>query len=205
MCHSNNKKNCDLINGISNKNNFADDIQFLCSKVVTDEFVQAVFITKGHTPSVVLYNKHQIQDLNRFCGNTAPDGLRTVLCVDRTFNLSCLFATVTVFKHKAVLRKNSNGYPLFVGPILLHGDGQFSTYRQFFSHLHDAKNSEVGSTQLRVNDTILTGSDEEQALVKALQYASPDSVHLFCTLHCMDNVHHHLTEDRIPLKIENIF
>jgi len=61
-------------------------------------------------------------------------------------------------------------------------------------------NSAVGSTQLRVNDTILTGSNEVQALVKALQYAFPNSVHLFCMLHCKDNVRHYLTKVGILLQ-----
>ena len=39
----------------------------------------------------------------------------------------------------------------------------------------------------------ITGSDEEAALVKALQNVFPQSRHLFCLLHCKDNVRHHMT------------
>jgi len=192
------KTNADKLGHIG-KGNFADEMQILCSEVATNDFVQAVFITKGHAPSVVLYNNDQMKDLKRFCGKNAPESLRSVLCVDRTFNVSCLFATVTVFKNKSVLRKRSNDFPLFVGPILLHGDGQFSTYRQFFAHLHDALNSDVASTELRWNESVLTGSDEEQALVKALQYAFPGSPHLYCMIHCKDNVRQHMTKVGIPV------
>ena len=34
--------------------------------MATNDFVQAVFITKGHAPSVVLYNNDQMKDLKRF-------------------------------------------------------------------------------------------------------------------------------------------
>ena len=78
--------------------NFADEIQLLCSQVVTSNFVQAVFIIKGHTPSVVMYSDEQVKDLKRFCSSIVADNMRSVLCVDRTFNLSSLFVTVTVFK-----------------------------------------------------------------------------------------------------------
>ena len=43
-------------------------------------------------------------------------------------------------------------------------------------------------------DGIVTSSDEEAALVKALRVAFPSSQHLFCVLHCRDNVRNHLTK-----------
>ena len=170
-----------IAQGVMNSNsrcNFADEIQLLCSQVVNSDFVQAVFITKGHTPSVVLYSDEQVKDLKRFCTSNVADNMRSVLCVDRTFNLSSLFVTVTVFKHRAVLRKASNDHPLLIGPMLLHGDGQFSTYRQFFSHRYDVLCCDVAGTQIQMQESVLTGSDEEQALVKAHHYAFPTSTHV---------------------------
>jgi len=75
-------------------------MQLLCSEMATNDFVQAVFITKGHASSVVLYNNDQMKDLKRFCGKNALESLRSVLCIDRKFNVSCLFAMVTVFVQK---------------------------------------------------------------------------------------------------------
>ena len=83
--------------------NFADKIQKLISQVSTDEFVQAVFVTKSHTASVVLYRPEQIINLQQFCSSNAPHNIRIILAVDRTFNLTSLFVTVTVFKHRAVV------------------------------------------------------------------------------------------------------
>ena len=42
------------------------------------------------------------------------------------------------------------------------------------------------------------GSDEEQALVTASKLAFPNSKHLYCMLHCKDNVRHHLTSIGVP-------
>ena len=128
------------------------------------------------------------------CGGTAVESIRSVLSVDRTFNVSTLFATVTVFKHKAVVRKNSGDFPLFLGPVMLHGDGQFGTYHHFFSHLSGLMADNAPTTEMRVSESVVTGSDEEKALVKAMKLAFPNSKHLFCMLHCKENVRHYLTK-----------
>lgn len=44
-----------------------------------------------------------------------------------------------------------------------------------------------------MTDSVITGSDEETALVRALRRGFPNSKQLFCMLHCKDNVRHHLT------------
>jgi len=80
----------------------------LIDRPVAAEFVMLTdwrFFVKGHAPSVVLYTQDQISDLIvRFCGGTASlESLCSVLSVDRTFNVSTLFSTVTVFKNKAVI------------------------------------------------------------------------------------------------------
>jgi len=49
------------------------------------------------------------------------------------------------------------------------------------------------------NISVLTGSDEEQALVKALHYAFPTSTHMFCMIHCKDNVGQHMIKTGISL------
>jgi len=108
---------------------------------------------------VVLYTQDQISDLIRFCSGTAVESIRSVLSVDRTFNVSTLFATVTVLKNKAVIRKISGDFPLFLGPVFLHGDGQFSTYHQFFSYLSGLMADNAPTTKMRVSDSVVTGSD----------------------------------------------
>jgi len=150
-------------------------------------------LIKGHAPSVVLYTQEQINDIRRFCSHGSVNATRSVLCVDRTFNVSTLYVTVTVFKHRGVVRKATGDNPLFLGPVFLHGDGKFTTYLRFFSHLGGLLSDEPVGTELRMNESVITGSDEEKAIVKALQRAFPNSHHLFCMLHCKDNVRHYLT------------
>jgi len=78
--------------------------------------------------------------------------------------------------------------------VFLHGDGKFPTYLQFFSKVFGELSDGVAGTEVRTADGILTGSDEEKALVKAMQVAFPSSSHLFCTLHCKDNVRRHMDD-----------
>ena len=77
---------------------------------------------------------------------------------------------------------------------MLHGDEQFRTYSLIFNFISDALSSDVMNTKLRQLDEIVTGSDEEKAMVNALQRAFLKSQHLFCMLHCKDNVRFHLTK-----------
>jgi len=98
-----------------------------------------------------------------------------------------------VFKNKNLLRKSSQEPPIFVGPVMLHGDGKLPTYLHFFSTINAALNGAVVDSSEFVCDGLVTGSDEEQALVNAAKMAYPNSKQLFCMLHCKDNVRHHLT------------
>ena len=113
-------------------NNLADEMQSLCSLVTAGDFVRSVCFTSEHAPCVIMYTDEQLSDVKRFCGSDAPDNIRSVLCVDRTFNVSSLFLTLTVFKNNSVLRCNTMRPPIFIGPMFLHGDGQYITYLQFF-------------------------------------------------------------------------
>jgi len=50
-------------------------------------------------------------------------------------------------------------------------------------------------------DGMITGSDEEAALVKAVRVAFPNSRQLYCVLHCQDNVRDYMTKTGIPQKV----
>ena len=186
-------------NNSSSSKNFADEIQSLSTMVTNNHpFVKTVIIDEGSTPSIILFTDEQIRDIRRFCGGSVDGSLRSVLSVDRTFNLSSLFVTVTVFKNNSVIRSTSMQPPIFIGPVMLHGDGKYKTYLMFFARLLAALASPVSSTEVRLDDQILTGSDEETALVKAIRTMFPSSKHLFCMIHCKDNVRHHLTSIGVP-------
>jgi len=179
---------------IRGTNNLADEMLTLCSLVKDGEFVRTVSFNSGHAPCAILYSNEQLQDVKRFCGADAPDNVRSVLCVDRTFNVSSLFLTITVFKNMSVVRCGTQQPPIFLGPMFLHGDGAFVTYLTCFMTLRGMLETDVQATELRTLDGLVTGSDEELALVKALRVAFPDSRQLYCVIHCRDNVRDYLTK-----------
>jgi len=61
--------------------------------------------------------------------------------------------------------------------------------------------SSLQASELKLLDGIITGSDEEAALVKAMRVAFPDSKHLYCVLHCQDNVREHMIKTGVELKV----
>ena len=185
-------------NGAERKSsmNLADEIQSLMTMMTQDseDFVQAVNVQLRRSPSVILFTPDQISDIRTLCSRDCIPELRSVLSFDRTFNLSPLFVTVMVFKHRKVVRKSTQEPPIFLGPMMLHGDGKFSTYLNFFSHINGMLNgSGVGASEFRMLDNVVTGSDDENALVNAAKAAFHNSLQLFCMLHVKDNVRHKLT------------
>jgi len=117
-------------NKISGTNNLADEMLTLCSFVKDSAFVRNVSFSSGHTPCAILYTAEQLQDVHHFCGTDAPDNVRSVLCIGRTFNVSSLFLTLTV-RNTSVVCNNAQQPPVFLGPMFLHGDGSFVTYINF--------------------------------------------------------------------------
>ena len=48
---------------------------------------------------------------------------------------------------------------------------------------------------------MITGSDDEAALVKAVRVAFPNSRQLYCVLHCQDNVRDYMTKTGININM----
>lgn len=94
--------------GPRSSGNLADEIQALMSRVAAkDPFVKTVHIGSGRTPAVYLYTQEQIEDIRLLCSRESPDFVRSVLSVNRTFNLSSLYVTVLVFKNRKVVRRRT--------------------------------------------------------------------------------------------------
>ena len=91
-------------------------------------------------PAIIPYNRYQIDDIRTLCSQECIPSLRSVLSVDCTFNMSSLFVTAMVFRNKKVVRKVSQEPSIFVGPVMLHGDGKFVTYHHFFSSVNATLN-----------------------------------------------------------------
>lgn len=155
--------------------------------------MRSVYIQLRHTPVVILYTQEQIDDLRLLCSKECIPSLHSVLSVDRTFNLSSLFATVMVYKNKKVITKRTQEPPFFIRPIMLHGDGKYATYHHFFSAVNAALAGAVVESNKFICDGLMTGSDEELALVSAAKNAFPQAKQLYCMIHCKDNVRHYLS------------
>ena len=107
-----------------------------------------------------------------------------------------------VFKHNKVIRKSSQEPPLFVGPMMLHGDSKCATYLNFFSTINGALNgSDASTSEFRVQDNVVTGLDDETAMVNAAKTAFPNSIQLFCLVHVKDNVCHRLMSISVPVAV----
>ena len=133
---------------------FADELLKLISMTQTHPFVQKIFHGKNSPPSIILFCENQITDVKRFC----LSGL-TVLGVDKTYNLGCVFATISTFKNLSVTNSQNYDHPLSLGPIFLHATSDLQTFSLFFSYL---------SSILPNHSNLIIGSDDEKGLIKAI-------------------------------------
>ena len=172
--------------------NIADDVLSVIGLLDAHPFVQKVIMMKGKAPTVVLYTDQQIANMKRFCCGSGDGKMRSVLGVDRTFNLGPCFVTVVVYKCRAVTRNDSKQHPTFVGPMFLHWDGSCRTYVDFFTELRSSLADTVGSTEVRLGNDLVIGSDEEKGLTKALREVFSDSTHLLCVKHLRDNINDYM-------------
>ncbi len=158
--------------------NLADQIQYLQSTIHNSEFVQQILSNRGKVPMIVLFTEEQISDIRRFCCQGAPVP-STVLGVDKTFNLTELHLTTTIYKNLAVYRRGTNDHPLYFGPMMLHGNSDYETFYSFFSSLVPC---------LSGLEQPVFGTDEEYALRKGIRLAFPQSNILACERHLKNNV-----------------
>jgi len=62
-----------------------------------------------------------------------------------------------------------------LGPVYLHWDGSYETYHAFFAHLQcKLDNINIIALEFGIGDLIV-GSDEERALIKAVETCSTSS------------------------------
>lgn len=170
----------------TNGNNVADQIMALENMVSKNHnFVRTIIRDKNKTPCIILYNDEQILDLKNICCSG-----QSVLGIDKTFNLCNMHVTVTCYKQLSVRRTRTEEPPIFLGPVLLHDSSDFESFGNFFYHL-----------KMKLIDTdmhrLVIGTDDEKAMVKAIQSAFPESTHVLCSRHLKQNVIHKLTDDAV--------
>ena len=156
-------------------NNFADELLECMELVDSNPFVQQVYKSKGSLPNFILYTEEQIDDFRYFISHQG----NLVLGVDRTFNLGSFFVTALVYKNQRLTRSNnSNEHPLFLGPIYLHRDATFEAYHTFFSSVKATlcQKHNIQGIEVSIGNKLVFGSDEEQALTKAIESVFPSSL-----------------------------
>ena len=149
-------------------------------------FIKEVLQAVNKPPNVILYTDEQMIDLSNVCRHQ-----KTIIGIDRTFNLGACYVTLFVYKNLNIIRKCSGDHQIQLGPLYLHWDGDYATYQRFFSHIQCKINEipspiEIGSQHLTI------GSDDEKAMTKAMQVCFPNSTMLLCIRHLKENTRRYL-------------
>ena len=184
------KKNAKSSNrGECTGTNVADHIQRLENMVTNNHpFVRSTIRISGKTPFIILYDDQQIEDLKNICCSG-----QSVLGVDKTYNLCEMHVTVTCYKQVSVTNPRTGNAPVFLGPVLIHDSSTFEAYCLFLQHLQ-LKMLGADFTKLVI------GTDDETALVNAIQHVFPASTHVLCTRHLKENVSRKLKDDALSRK-----
>ena len=146
-----------LEQGIQHCSNIADNILALMSMASQKhDFVKAVVQIADHPPAVICYTENMIDDMRSALKNES----QTILGIDKTYNLGPCFVTSLVYSNYAFTRKSESNAPIFWGPMYFHGASFYEDFQAFLSHI---------STKLRGYTKIKIGSDDEKALVGAIE------------------------------------
>ena len=115
-------------------NNVADEILDVLGMLNEHPYVQTVIHNKLQVPSIICYTKEQIKDLKHFLTNTKNQP---------NFRPWNFYVTLLVYKNQRVVRKNTNDHPIFLGPLLLHKDASYKTYKSFLEHVATELDNDV--------------------------------------------------------------
>ncbi|XP_013400898.1 uncharacterized protein LOC106166782 [Lingula anatina] len=165
--------------------NLAANFNFLHTNMHSHPFIQSIVHSSQKVPSITLFTDKQIADLKRFCF-CGQESESAILGVDKTFNLGQLHVTATSFKNISLRRTSTNEHPIFLGPILIHGNSDWQTYAQFFSTI-----------AMQVDKTTqgpIIGMDDEKALKKAVEFAFSNANIISCQRHLKANVSKNLQD-----------
>lgn len=102
---------------------------------------------------------------------------------------------MTVFKIDFIRKSSSNEPVILMGPMLLHTKAQTETFMGFLLHLKLALGKELKLSEIELrDDDIVFGSDQELALVNAINLTFPNSKLTLCSRHLSDYLGRFLDE-----------
>ncbi|XP_060563165.1 uncharacterized protein LOC132722661 [Ruditapes philippinarum] len=155
----------------------------LAEMVKTHDLVYSVKHIKGlQDPVITLCNDQQITDIKRFCGTG-----RTVLGIDKTYNLGDFHVTPTVYQDLSVIRESNGHHPITFGPIFIHTNSSTKTLSSFFHDIAD----NLSEDEL-IN--LVIGSDDDNSFKVAIERCFPESTHTLCTRHLRQNTDTYLKD-----------
>lgn len=138
--------------------------------------------------------------ISRYCSANSEESC--VLGVDRTFGLSSLWVTVTVFHQLGLKTAIRKSHPVFLGPVLISTDATQKTFEWFFDSIKSNLSESVNGIALD-ESSLIFGSDQEKAIVKALESRWPDATRVLCDLHLSRNLKEKFRVMGIPEKEGN--
>ena len=93
--------------------------------------------------------------------------------------VATFFVTLTSFKHKMFVHKQTGKHPVFIGPSIIHMTKEFEDYHYLSSLL---------KTHCKNFETLTAfGTDGEINLANAFVRELPDAIHLRCKIHLFEN------------------
>ena len=124
------------------------------------------------------------------------------LDVDRTFILGSFYATLLVYKNLPVVRSDDpDEHSIFLGLIFLHRDADFAAYNYFLATIKSSLCVSVVAFEIKLGEGIYICSDEEKALIKAIESNFLAALRFLCVKHVEEGtIAYMLKEVGIPQK-----
>ena len=185
------------LNSRSIQFNFAAELQEALDLFGIEPIIQYAERTVNG-PRIVLSKPEQYMQIVRFCNRQMGDS--TILGIDRTFNLSCCFVTITVFKQLDLYRRRTQDAPIFLGPMLLSAEASEETYCYFLQKIRlGLQNHSLYGISFN-EENFAFGSDQERALTNAMKSVFPNSARFLCVYHISKNIDERLRKHGVLYK-----
>ena len=158
--------------------------------------VKTVFEDKDNVhPMIILFNDDQIEDM---VFNAIHH--KSVIGIDRTFNVGEVYATSLVYKNKRVL--SGQDHPIMLGPVMLHRESTVNEYSKFLATIKIAIFKSKNAQKCEdIFKRLTFGTDQETALINAIELMFPSSQRLLCSLHLKKNVTQYMIDSGVSLQL----
>ena len=154
------------------------DIQKIVNEVKLkfDSYVRHTSTDEKLNPTVICYKPWQIMDMSTNC-KFVEGKIISLMSIDTTFGLGPMKCTMFTYQNMNLINKKTKTNPCIAGPTMFHTKSEYETFGDFFSHVRIRQDNVAGRQQYFII------SDEERAIVKAIEHAYPDSIHVLCCQH----------------------